>query len=248
MEQSNIILIQDDCISAMRKLEDNSIDLFFTDPPYNTTRCKWDTPLDLEAFWKEVNRVVKPNGCKALFALTPFDKVLGCSNLKDLRYEWIWEKNQATGYLNARRAPLRAHECILIFYTKAPTYHPQMTHGHKRKVSTAQHKRNCKKSDIYNPYDHVSYDSTDRFPRDVLHGKSDKQHCALHPTQKPVWLCEYIVKTYSDPGDLVLDCCMGSASIGVACKNTGRKYIGVDREQHWVDVARSRLFQTEGIS
>jgi len=241
LENAKFTLICDDCITAMKKLEPFSVDFLFTDPPYGSTRCRWDSPLDLDAFWNEANRIVKPNGCKAIFAQTPFDKVLGCSNLSQLRYEWIWEKNQATGHLNANKMPMKAHEQILIFYRSLPTYHPRMSHGHKRKVSTAAHKRNSSHSDVYNYYGNTTYDSTDRYPRDVLHGKTDKQICALHPTQKPVWLCEYMILTYTDPGDTVLDCCMGSASIGVACLNTGRNYIGIDNDPHWYDVAKTRL-------
>lgn len=234
-------LINDDCITAMKNMGTGTIDMLFTDLPYGTTRCKWDTPIDLVRFWTEANRVVKSGGCKALFSQTPFDKVLGCSNLEQLRYEWIWEKTTATGHLNANKMPMKAHENILIFYDKLPTYNPQMSHGHVRKVSTAVHKRNCRMSDIYNVYARSSYDSTDRYPRDVIKGKSDKQTCCLHPTQKPVWLCEQMILTYTNPGELVLDCCMGSASIGVACKNTGRRYIGIDIEKKWFEVAKERL-------
>lgn len=241
MTQPDVILLHADCIEAMRTIASSSTDMLLTDPPYATTCCKWDTPLDLQAFWTEVNRVVKSGGCKALFSQTPFDKVLGCSNLKQLRYEWIWEKAQATGWLNAKKMPMKAHENILIFYDRLPTYHPQMTHGHKRKVSTAEHKRNCRRSDVYGDYDNKSYDSTDRYPRDVLYGKSDKQHVSIHPTQKAVWLCEYLIRTYSDPGDVVLDPCMGSASIGVAALKNGRKYIGIDNDEHWFQAASERL-------
>lgn len=233
-----------DCIEVMQTLPPGSVDMLFTDLPYGTTRCKWDTPIDLQAFWPEVQRVVKPDGCIALFAQTPFDKVLGHSNLEQLRYEWVWEKTQATGHLNANKMPLKAHENILIFYNRLPTYHPQITHGHVRKVSTANHKRNCKQSEVYNPVALTTYNSTDRYPRSVLRGPTDKQISHLHPTQKPVWLCEYIVQTYTDSGNIVLDCCMGSASIGVACQRTGRDYIGIDKDQHWYDVAKKRLQQS----
>ena len=230
-----------DCIEIMQTLSPDSVDMLFTDLPYGTTRCKWDTPIDLLAFWPAARRVVKPNGCIALFAQTPFTQVLGASNLRQLHYEWVWEKTEPTGHLNAKRMPLKAHESILIFYDRLPTYHPQMTHGHPRKISTAYHKRGCKQSEVYGPTGLVSYDSTDRYPRSVLKGPTDKQTCNLHEGQKPVWLCEYMVQTYTAPGDIVLDCCMGSASIGVACQQTGRDYIGIDKDQYWYDVARKRL-------
>ena len=124
---------------------------------------------------------------------------------------------------------------------RLPTYHPQMTHGHKRKIRTASHKRNSKHSDIYGNYENKTYDSTDRYPRSVLYGKTDKQHITIHPTCKPVWLCTYMILTYSDPKDVILDPCMGSASIGVAALQTGRRYIGIDNDEHWFHTASERL-------
>lgn len=240
-EKTEYSIVCADCIEAMRRMPDHSVDMLFTDLPYGTTNCKWDTLIDLQAFWAEANRVVKKGGCKALFAQTPFDKVLGCSNLSQLRYEWIWEKTTATGHLNAKRMPMKAHENILIFYDALPTYNPQITHGHPRKVSTVENKRNCKKSEVYNDYKPAAYDSTDRYPRDVLKGPTDKQKCRLHSTQKPVWLCEQIILTYTDPGEIVLDCCMGSGSIGVACIRQGRRYIGIDNSREYVEIAMTRL-------
>lgn len=234
-------LILGDCVGTMMQLEPGSIDMLFTDLPYGTTKCKWDSVIDLTAFWTAANRVVKPGGVKALFAQAPFDKVLAMSNIRDFRYEWIWEKTEASGFLNAKKMPMKAHENILIFYDRLPTYNPQMTHGHKRKVSTAQHRRNCRHGEVYGEYGNVSYDSTDRYPRDVLRGPTDKRRSNLHPTQKPVWLCEQMVLTYTNEGETVLDCCMGSGSIGEACKRTGRNYIGIDNERRWVDVAAARL-------
>ena len=183
-----------------------------------------------------------------LFAQTPFDKVLGCSNLKELRYEWIWEKTQATGHLNANKMPMKAHENILVFYDRLPTYHPQITHGHKRKVSTIEHKRNRRTGEAYHDYKPTCYDSTDRYPRDVLKGPSDKQKSCLHPTQKPVWLCEKFILTYTNPGDIVLDCCMGSASIGVACLKHGRRYIGMEKDSNIFKTAQARLAQSTPAS
>lgn len=143
-----VTLICGDCNVELGGFPSESVDMLFTDLPYGTTNCKWDTPIDLDLFWEGSRRIVKPNGCKAMFAQTPFDKVLGCSNLQELRYEWIWEKTQATGHLNSKKMPMKAHENILIFYKKLPTYNPQMTHGHERKVSTAKHKKNCRTAEL----------------------------------------------------------------------------------------------------
>jgi site-specific DNA-methyltransferase (adenine-specific) len=225
----------------MKELRDGSVDMVLCDLPYGTTRCKWDTPINLQDFWKAINRITKPAACIALFAQAPFDKVLGCSNLKQLRYEWIWEKNNPTGHLNARKMPMKAHENILIFYKSLPTYNPQMTHGHSRKVSTAYHRRNCKTGSCYGEYKATSYDSTDRYPRDVLKGPSDKQKSSIHPTQKPVWLCEQMIKTYTNPGETVLDCCMGSGTTGVACARTGRNFIGMEIDGAYFEAAKRRI-------
>lgn len=227
----------------MRTLQTGSVDFLFTDLPYGTTQCKWDTPINLEMFWVQANRVTKANGCKALFAQTPFDKVLGCSNLKELRYEWIWEKTQATGHFNAKKMPMKAHENILVFYASAATYNPQKTHGHLPVHSYTKYLDTQNKTALYGKATREikGGGATDRYPRSVIKGPSDKQRAYFHPTQKPVWLCEQMVLTYTSLGDTVLDCCMGSASIGVACQNTGRSYIGIDNEKQWIDVAKTRL-------
>lgn len=138
-----------DCIDGMRLLPAGSVDFLFTDLPYGRTNCKWDTPIDLEAFWSEADRVVKKNGAVALFAQTPFDKVLGCSNLRNLRYEWIWEKSNATGHLNAKKMPMRAHENILIFYRRQPTYNPQKTDGHQPVNSYTHYIDTQNRTEIY---------------------------------------------------------------------------------------------------
>ena len=232
-----------DCIEVMKTLPAGSVDMLFTDLPYGTTKCKWDTPVDLEKFWREANRVVKPNGVKLLFAQTPFDKVLGCSNLGQLRYEWIWEKTQATGHLNAKKMPMKAHENILVFYDKPPLYNPQKSQGHRPVNSYTKYLETQNRSVLYGKTKKTirGGGATDRYPRTVLLGPSDKQTSHLHPTQKPVWLCEKMVRTYTRVGQVVLDCCMGSASIGVACQNTGRRYIGIDNDEHWFGVALDRM-------
>ena len=171
----------------------------------------------------------------------PFTAILAASNMKLFRYEWIVEKTNATGFLNANRMPMKAHENVLIFYKKLPVYHPQMTHGHERKISTAAHKRNSKKSMDYGEHGLTTYDSTDRYPRDVLTFSWDKQKSRLHPTQKPVAACEYFIATYTDKGDTVLDNCMGSGTTGVACRNLGRNFIGIELEKEYFDIAEKRL-------
>lgn len=234
-------LFNENCLVGMKRIPDNSIDMIFADLPYNTTKNVWDSLIPLEPLWKEYNRVIKDNGAIVLTAQAPFDKILANSNLKMFRYEWIWEKTTATGHLNANKMPMKAHESVLVFYKKLPTYNPQKTKGHQRKVATVKHKRNTKKSTNYGDYNFTSYDSTERFPRSVLNFSTDKQKLALHPTQKPEALVEYFVKTYSNEGDLILDNVFGSGTTGVVCKKNNRKYIGFEKDQAIYSTAVSRL-------
>lgn len=223
-------IIHGDCLDVMPKIPTGSVDLILADLPYGTTRNSWDSVIDLPQLWAEYERVIKDNGAIVLTAQTPFDKILGASNLKLLRYEWIWEKTLATGHLNAKKMPMKAHENILVFYKKLPTYNPIKTTGHKRKVSTAEHKRNSKQSANYNPTGLTTYDSTERYPRSVLTFASDRQKLAQHSTQKPVALMEYLIKTYSNEGDTVLDNVLGSGTTAIAAINTGRQYIGIEKD------------------
>lgn len=236
-------LICADCLDAMRGLPDGSVDMLLSDLPYGCTNCGWDTPIDLKSFWREADRVVKDRGVVALFAQTPFDKVLGCSNLKNLRYEWIWEKTQATGHLNAKKMPMRAHENILIFYRRQPTYNPQKTSGHKPVNTYTKYLETQNRSEIYQKATkQVSGGgNTDRYPRSVIKGPSDKQRTHLHPTQKPVWLCEQLIRTYTNKGETVLDCCMGSGTTGVACVHTGREFVGIELDEEYFEIAKTRI-------
>lgn len=257
------IVYNGDCLDVMPdKIPDKSIDLILCDLPYGTTKCKWDSIIDLESLWIEYNRVIKDNGIIALFAQTPFDKILGSSNLKMLRYEWIWEKTQATGYLNAKKMPMKAHENILIFYKDKPpksvdfkrTYNPQKTTGHKRKVSKGYQRDICINRRIEkHGEDYLygkettapDYDSTERYPRSVLLFPSDKQKSKLHPTQKPLALLEYLVKTYSNEGDIVLDNAAGSGTTGLACKNLNRNYIMIEKDKDIYEVCLNRVTQIQ---
>ena len=215
-----------DCLELMKTIESNSVSMVFTDLPYGTTNCKWDSLIDLESWWKEVNRICKPNAAVVLTAQTPFDKVLGASNLKNLKYEWIIEKTSATGHLNAKICPMKAHENVLVFYKKPPTYNPQKTTGHIRKTSKTGKKYN---SECYgNESAKTDYDSTERYPRSVLEFKWDKQKSNHHSTQKPIELGRYMIRTYTNPGDTILDTCMGSGPFVLSAVELGRNIIGFD--------------------
>lgn len=231
-----------DCLVIMPTFPDKSVDMILCDLPYGTTNCAWDSVIDLPKLWAQYTRIIKTGGAIVLTAQTPYDKVLGASNLKWLRYEWIWEKTQATGHLNAKKMPMKAHENILVFYDKLPTYNPIKTFGHERKVSTAHHKRNTPLGEIYRDYsNHSDYDSTERYPRSVLKFPTDRQKLNLHSTQKPVALFEYLIKTYTNPGELVLDNCAGSGTTGEACINTGRDYIMIEKFQKEFDIIQNRI-------
>ena len=235
-------ILQGDCLELMKNIQDKSIDMILCDLPYGTTKCKWDSIIDLDLLWKQYCRIIKDNGAILLFAQTPFDKILGSSNLPMLKYEWIWEKTTATGHLNAKKMPMKAHENILVFYKKPPLYNAQKTEGHERKVSKAEHKVNCIESDIYNKGQKLTtYDSTERYPRSVLKFKTDKQKEALHPTQKPVDLCKYLIKTYTNENELVLDNTAGSGTTAVACLATNRNFIVMEKNEKYIEIINSRI-------
>lgn len=232
-------LMLGDCLDVMNDIPDKSVDMVCCDMPYGTTNCRWDTTLDLQRLWGHYRRVTKENAAIILFAQTPFDKVLGCSNLPWLRYELIWEKTHATGFLNAKKMPMKAHENILVFYDRLPTYNPQKTSGHVRKTAV-------KRGDITPIYGaqtsaELPYDSTERYPRSVLTFPSDKQTQTLHPTQKPMALIEWLISTYTNEGDIVLDNCMGSGTTGAACKALGRRFIGIELDETYHGVAVQRI-------
>lgn len=238
-------LYHNDFFNVLPQIPDKSIDVVFSDLPYGSTKCKWDTPINLIKMWEELNRIIKPRGVIILFGQTPFDKILGASNIKMLKYEWVWEKTSATGHLNAKKMPMKAHENILVFYKKTPKFYPQKTDGHVRKVSKAEHKINCIESEVYNKGQKLtSYDSTERYQRSVLKYSSDKQKkngLPQHSTQKPLALVEEILKSYTNGGELVLDMCMGANTTGVACDNLKLSYIGIEKELEWFDVSVKRV-------
>lgn len=233
-----------DCLEVMPRLsaEGVRVEMVLTDPPYGTTNCRWDSVIPFAPMWDCVKSVSYSTTPTLIFCQQPFTSTLGSSNLKNLRYSWVWEKTQPTGFLNAKRMPMKAHEDILVFYGKLPKYNPIKTDGHRRVVSTAYQKSVCRTGDIYNDYTNFKdYDTTERYPRSVIQFKSDKQLTSLHPTQKPVPLLEYLITTYTDPGDTVLDFAMGSGSTAEACIKTGRRFIGIEIDRHYFDVAETRI-------
>ena len=227
-------LMQGDCLERMKEIPGGSVDMVLTDPPYGTTACKWDSIIPLEPMWEQLKRVIKPNGAIVMTASQPFTSVLGSSNLKDLRYSWVWVKNNATGHLNAKRMPMKNCEDVLVFYAKQPTYKPQglLPYG---KINKRGGNGDCfGESGLENYQEHTNY------PRSMLEIPYDKVR-GLHPTQKPVALMEYLIKTYTNEGDMVLDFTMGSGTTGVACANLNRDFIGIEKDLDYFNIALERI-------
>ena len=232
-------LLHGDCLERMSEIEDGTVDMILCDLPYGTTQCKWDVIIPFEQLWAEYNRVIKENGAIVLFGAEPFSSHLRLSNLQHFKYDIIWDKVKGVGFLNAKKQPLRNHEIVSVFYKKQCTYNPQKTTGHNlKKSSRGKHLQ----TDVYGQMknDYV-YSSSERYPRSIQVFSTDTQNSSFHPTQKPVALCEYLIRTYTNAADLVLDNCMGSGTTGVACINTGREFIGIEKERKYFDIAKNRI-------
>ena len=235
--------MQGDCLERMKEIPDESVDLVLTDPPYGTTACKWDSVIPLESMWKELKRITKSNSAIVLFGQEPFSSVLRLSNIKEYKYDWIWDKVKPGAFATAKYAPLKQHELISVFYEKSGSYNPQMVNRDK-----------VKKSKIYSSSDSalVKYnDGVERtynqlYPKTIIVESNAAQKGKVHPTQKPVALMEYLVKTYSNEGDVVLDFCAGSGTTGVACVNTSRKFIGIEQDDRYFKIAQDRIQAAQG--
>jgi site-specific DNA-methyltransferase (adenine-specific) len=234
-----IHLVNDDCLVAMKKLQAGSVDLILTDLPYGTTACAWDSLIDLNKLWTETNRLTN------LFISTarqPFTAVLICSNIKNYRYNWVWQKSRPARYVQAKKMPLSYYEDICVFYKKLPTYNPQFTEGKaykKQHVNTS--KPNYHGEEKRNGT--VTINDGKRYPSDILVIPNSNKG-SIHSTQKPIVLFEYLIKTYSNEGDTVLDCCMGSGTTGVACKNLNRRFIGIEKDPDIFQTAKERINAT----
>lgn len=229
-------LLNGDCLELMKNIPDKSIDMILCDLPYGTTHNKWDTVIPFDKLWAQYNRIIKDHGAIVLFSQMPFGASLIMSNPKMFRYEWIWEKNQAAGFLNAKKMPLRKHENILVFYKHLPTYNPQglikLDEPIQEEGSANRNGKNYGVADKSFIRTHTNY------PTDIITFSKD---AGYHPTQKPVDLLEYLIKTYTNEGDLVLDNCMGSGSTGVACVNTNRDFIGMELNEEYFKIACERI-------
>jgi DNA modification methylase len=236
-----INLMQGDCLERMKEIESGSVDLILTDPPYGTTACKWDSIIPLEPMWEQLKRIIKPNGAIVMTASQPFTTTLIASNMKMFKYCWVWEKSRKTGFLNAKKQPLKITEDVCVFYTKQPAYNPVMTTGHEPTRSGAAkvasggvyrdglESKGCK-------------NKTERYPINVIKVKScHNGYGRIHPTQKPVALMEYLIKTYTNEAETVLDFTMGSGTTGVAAVNTSRSFIGIELDPNYFRIAQERI-------
>lgn len=230
-----------DCLEGMKLLQDKSVDMILCDLPYGVTaRNKWDVIIPFDKLWEQYERIIKDNGAIVLTATQPFASKLIMSNPDLFRYDWIWEKTSATGHLNAKKMPMRAHESILVFYKKLPTYNPIKTTGHAPVNSYTKHQddgSNYGKTKI----GISGGGSTERYPRSVQRFSTDKQKEAIHPTQKPVALFEYLIETYTNEGEMILDNCMGSGTTAVAAINTNRNFVGFEKDAEIHSAANQRI-------
>ena len=234
--KSEIKLYHGDCLEVMQGMPDSSVDMVMADPPYGTTACKWDSIIPLEPMWKELKRVIKKNGAIVLTASQPFTSILATSNLEIFRYELIWEKEQATNFMFLKKQFGKIHENILVFYRHQPTYNAQKKSGHTPSRSGS---KNRIKSHMLNGGSPKEAGSTKRYPCSII--KQNRDRTSLHPTQKPVALMEYLIKTYTNEGETVLDFCMGSGTTGVACRNLNRDFIGIEKEKEYFEIAVNRI-------
>jgi site-specific DNA-methyltransferase (adenine-specific) len=241
------MLYNDDCLKVLPRLPDNSIDLVLTDPPYGTTACKWDSVIPFEPMWKELKRITKENSAIALFGSEPFSSHLRLSNIDWFKYDWYWNKKRISNPLLAKKQPLRNIEIISLFYNKQPIYNPQPTQkstsvGLSKKGHDLFHKTETTNSNLI-----VDRNKTDiGYPKTLIEhikvmNNLSKDKAGLHPTQKPIELMEYFVKTYTNENDTVLDFTMGSGSTGVACKKINRNFIGIEMDKNYFNIAKNRI-------
>jgi DNA modification methylase len=232
-----INLMQGDCLELMKDIPDGSIDFILCDLPYGTTACKWDSVIPFGPLWAQYKRIAKKNAAIVLTASQPFTSALVMSNIKDFKYDWCWKKPKGTGHLNAKRMPMRDKEDIVVFYNKQCIYNPQLKAG----IPFGKKTGSLQQSGVTRTHGSVrSLNTGFRHPKQVLEfgvvGRG-----TVHPTQKPVALMEYLIRTYTNEGDTVLDNCMGSGTTGVACVNTGRNFIGIEQDAGYFDIARKRI-------
>lgn len=247
MKKANYIQ-QGDCLELMKEIQDKSVDMILCDLPYGVTQNKADIPISFESLWKQYDRIIKDNGAIVLFGQGTFYVDLVNSNRKLFRYDLVWDKQLKSGFLNARRMPLRQHEQVAVFYKKLPTYNPQFSQGKPLHSKGTAYKAKKHKNQNYGDFcatDDSRKGNTEKYPASILTFAKPHPSVTKHRTQKPVALLEYLIKTYTNEGDVVLDNCMGSGSTCVAAINTNRRYIGFELDQNYFDIAEKRIKEAE---
>jgi DNA modification methylase len=234
-----------DCLEVLPTLPAQSVDAIITDLPYGTTACKWDTVIPFAPMWAEVKRVLRSRGAFVTTASQPFTSALVCSNLAWFRYGWVWKKNRPTGFLDAKQRPLNDYEDIPMFSSGQTVYNPQMTQGKPNHVKDGRI-NDRKRAEQYSHYNKVSeYKTPWKYPRRVIEVAQENPQLSLHPTQKPVALLEYLIRTYTNAGDTVLDFVMGSGTTGVACVQTGRSFVGIEKDAGYFAIAQRRIAEAQ---
>ena len=244
----NYQLINRDCLEEMKNISDKSIDMILCDLPYGTTKNKWDCIIPFDKLWEQYNRVIKDNGAIVLFGNGIFTAELIISNKKMWRYNLVWDKVLPSGFLNAKKMPMRNHEDVCVFYKKLPTYNPQMWIGeecHSRGNVIGKSQKDFSRNTNYGDFSAVETKGNLKYPKSILTFSKPHPSISIHPTQKPVELLEWLIKTYTNEGETVLDNCMGSGSTGVACVNTNRKFIGIELDQEYYKIAKDRINKAE---
>ena len=238
-------IYHDDCFNLFRQIDDKTIDLIICDLPYGITKNSWDSILDLDKLWIEYNRIIKDDGAILLFGQDTFSAKLIISNEKYHRYNIVWEKNLPVGFLNANKMPLKKHEDIIVFYKQLPTYNPQKTFNSKRKTVKKTRTNGTNNPVLSTNYGLIKqkkeYDSIERFPTTIWKFSKNRKEQSDHPTQKPVKLIEELIKTYSNETNLVLDNCAGVGTTGIACQNTNRNFILIEKEEKFFNIAVKKI-------
>lgn len=238
---SNCQIYLGDCLEIMKNIPDKSVDMILCDLPYGTTQNKWDSILPFEPLWEQYNRVIKDNGIIALFGSEPFASKLRLSNIKNYKYDWYWDRKSTSGFLNAKKRPLKRIETITIFSKNTPRYYPIMEERGKPRSKGSYNKKIGNGDMVYGKFKNIKSFNNFYYPTNLLEFSNAVQKGKLHPTQKPVTLLEYLVKTYTNENEMVLDNCMGSGSTGVACQNTNRSFIGIELDENYYNIAKERL-------
>lgn len=268
MKINEFNIYQGDCLELMKDIPDRSVDMILCDLPYGMTKCKWDVVIPFEPLWNQYNRIIKENGAIVLFGSEPFSTILRSSNIKNYKYDWIWIKTQPSNFFNAKKMPLRSHENVSVFYSKQPTYNPQKTikkdvtgigrtrHNSKNKIKNSGYPSgNTGKVSEEAGLNYSYTENGSRYPIDVVYFSNwngivygNAKNAVKHSTQKPIQLLEYLIKTYTNEGEIVLDNCMGSGSTGVACAKTNRKFIGIELDETFFKIAKERIENSLDVS